>query len=233
MPSLERWKELEDQVEAWNDNKPWHFRPLWIREETSPFPEIWMTGPSHGMSLRTAPLAPPSPVTDGLACAVVGQQYYSLAKIVLGTFDPRLSRLGFGSHKIRKASEVRRILRVRCGSPAKRPQASIVEHLRTVIGLAISNEGVPAATFHASHILCACERPIIPFARILGDLLMSGRWILSRGGARSRGRGAVPAGPGEEDRVAVVANYCEPERAMGSVKRPSVSRRAPPLAASR
>ncbi|GME52276.1 Zn 2cys6 transcription factor protein [Neofusicoccum parvum] len=117
MPSLERWKELEDQVEAWNDNKPWHFRPLWIREETSPFPEIWMTGPSH----------------------VVGQQYYSLAKIVLGTFDPRLSRLGFGSHKIRKASE-----------------ASIVEHLRTVIGLAISNEGVPAATFHASHILCAC-----------------------------------------------------------------------------
>lgn len=48
MPSLERWKELEDQAETWNDSKPWHFRPLWIREEASPFPEIWMTGPSHG-----------------------------------------------------------------------------------------------------------------------------------------------------------------------------------------
>lgn len=117
LPSLERWKELEAQAEAWNNSKPWHFRPLWIREETSPFPEIWMMGPPH----------------------VVGQQYYSLAKILLGTFDPRLTRLGFGSHKIRKSSE-----------------ASIIEHLRNVIGLAISNEGVPAATFHASHILCAC-----------------------------------------------------------------------------
>ncbi|KAK0621080.1 hypothetical protein DIS24_g11473 [Lasiodiplodia hormozganensis] len=115
--SVERWKELEEQVEAWNDNKPWHFRPLWIREDAVPFPEIWMTGPAH----------------------VVGQQYYSLSKILLGTFDPRLSRLGFGSHKLRKAAE-----------------ATIIEHLRIVIGLAISNEGVPAATFHASHILCTC-----------------------------------------------------------------------------
>ncbi|OJD29996.1 zn 2cys6 transcription factor [Diplodia corticola] len=115
--SVERWEELDEQVESWNHSKPWHFRPLWIREETLPFPEIWMTGPAH----------------------VVGQQYYSLSKILLGTFDPRLSRLGFGSHKLRKNAD-----------------ATIVKHLRTVIGLAISNEGVPAATFHASHILCAC-----------------------------------------------------------------------------
>ncbi|KAL1632866.1 hypothetical protein SLS58_011313 [Diplodia intermedia] len=84
--SVERWEQLDAKVEAWNDGKPWHFRPLWIREETVPFPEIWMTGPAH----------------------VVGQQYYSLSKILLGTFDPRLSRLGFGSHKLRKAAEVGR-----------------------------------------------------------------------------------------------------------------------------
>lgn len=48
LPSLDRWKELEEQAEAWNDTKPWHFRPLWTREDASPFPEIWMMGPAHG-----------------------------------------------------------------------------------------------------------------------------------------------------------------------------------------
>lgn len=104
LPSLERWKELEAQAEAWNNSKPWHFRPLWIREETLPFPEIWMMGPPHGEQIQ--PIAPTYPAAYRFVHAVVGQQYYSLAKILLGTFDPRLTRLGFGSHKIRKSSEV-------------------------------------------------------------------------------------------------------------------------------
>ncbi|KAK8183121.1 hypothetical protein IWZ00DRAFT_368909 [Phyllosticta capitalensis] len=118
--SIERWKQLGDEVEAWNTNKPHHFRPLWVNEpkETgSPFPEIWMTLPAH----------------------VVGQQYYSLAKILLASYDPHLLRLGFGSHKLRKISE-----------------GIILSNLRIVVGLAITNPFASSAMNHASHILLTC-----------------------------------------------------------------------------
>ncbi|KAK8170212.1 hypothetical protein IWX90DRAFT_502455 [Phyllosticta citrichinensis] len=118
--SFEQWKQLCGDVEAWNANKPHHFRPLWVNEPKdigSPFPKIWMTLPVH----------------------VVGQQYYSLAKIPLASYDPHLLRLGFGSHKLRKASE-----------------GIILSNLCIVIGLAITNPFVSSAMNHASHILLTC-----------------------------------------------------------------------------
>lgn len=58
------------------------------------------------MNAEFSPFAPSYPAADKFVRIVVGQQYYSLSKILLGTFDPRLTRLGFSSHKVRKAAEV-------------------------------------------------------------------------------------------------------------------------------
>lgn len=115
-----RWTELEAQVEAWNTSKPWYFSALWSqapRERTKPWPELLTSEPAHA----------------------VGLQYYSLCKIVLAIYDPRLSRLGFGTLKLRKASE-----------------NTVVEHLRISIGLAVSNPDVTNAMFQGSHILATC-----------------------------------------------------------------------------
>jgi hypothetical protein len=112
--------ELETEVEAWNMSKPWYFSALWNQSEQErkgPWPEVQTSNPAHA----------------------VGLQYYDLCKIVLSIYDPRLSRLGFGSLKLRKASET-----------------TVLKHMRVAVGLAVSNPDVTNAMFQASHILAVC-----------------------------------------------------------------------------
>ena len=86
--SLERWKELEEDVETFMRNKPWNYAPLWVQQpsdeqEGSVWPEVLMFHPAH----------------------VVGLQYYHMSKMTLSIYDPRLSDLGFRSLALRKSSE--------------------------------------------------------------------------------------------------------------------------------
>lgn len=116
----ERWAELEAEIEAWNVSKPWYFSALWTQtsqERVGAWPEVQTSHPTHA----------------------VGLQYYSLCKIVLAIYDPRLSRLGFSSHRLRMASE-----------------NTVREHLRLAVGIAVSNPDVTNAMFQGSHILAVC-----------------------------------------------------------------------------
>ncbi|KAF2147022.1 uncharacterized protein K452DRAFT_314269 [Aplosporella prunicola CBS 121167] len=103
----------------------------WNRMKPWHFRPLWARRPEGD----TAPFPE---VWMTLPAHVVGQQHYNMASILLATCDPQLSRLGFNGHKSRKVTE-----------------AAIVQNLKAIVGLAIGNGGVAAATFHASHILCA------------------------------------------------------------------------------
>ncbi|EON61118.1 hypothetical protein W97_00329 [Coniosporium apollinis CBS 100218] len=120
-PSLQQWMELQADVARWNSSKPWDFAPLWIEELGSPGDQPW---PEVMMSQNAQ---------------VVGMQYYCLANIILSIYDPRLSKLGFEGHRLRKLSE-----------------AIVLKNLRMVISLAVCNDDVGSAMFHASHILSTC-----------------------------------------------------------------------------
>ena len=115
----ERWHELKTETETWHHTKPWYFSPLWIDRDVQPghWPEVLLSHPAQ----------------------VVGLQYYCLCKIVLAIYDPRLTKLGFGSHKLRKSSE-----------------DAVVEYLKMAVGLAVSNPDVTNAMFQSSHILAVC-----------------------------------------------------------------------------
>ena len=116
----ERFTELENEVEAWNMSKPWYFSILWTEsehEQQGSWPVAQTSAPAHA----------------------VGLQYYALCKIVLAIYDPRLTRLGFGTLKLRKASE-----------------ATVLKHMRLAVGIAISNPDVTNAMFQGSHILAVC-----------------------------------------------------------------------------
>ena len=117
---LNSWSDLEAEAEAWNLTKPWYFSALWSKEsadESQPWPKLQTSDPAHA----------------------VGLQYYCLCKIVLAIYDPRLTKLGFASHKLRKASE-----------------ATVVDNLRMAVGLAVNNPDVSNAMFQGSHILTVC-----------------------------------------------------------------------------
>ncbi|EXJ53542.1 uncharacterized protein A1O5_13213 [Cladophialophora psammophila CBS 110553] len=123
--SLEQWAELDAEVAAWEVSKPWHFTPLFVespgvsalKSNRSPWPELYVCNPAQ----------------------VVGLQHYYFAKIVLAIYDPRLSKLSFGSLRLRRDSE-----------------SMVRECLRMVVGLAVSNDHVQTAMFQGSHILSAC-----------------------------------------------------------------------------
>ncbi|OQV01499.1 hypothetical protein CLAIMM_06846 [Cladophialophora immunda] len=123
--SLEQWADLDSEVTSWEVSKPWHFAPLFIdspgvsalESNRSPWPELYVCNPAQ----------------------VVGLQHYYLAKVVLAIYDPRLSKLSFGSLRLRRDSE-----------------SMVRECLRMVVGLAVSNDHVQTAMFQASHILSAC-----------------------------------------------------------------------------
>ncbi len=114
------WSDLEAEAEAWNLTKPWYFSALWTEEsadESHTWPKLQTSDPTHA----------------------VGLQYYCLCKIVLAIYDPRLTKLGFASHKLRKVSE-----------------ATVVDNLRMAVGLAVNNPDVSNAMFQGSHILTVC-----------------------------------------------------------------------------
>ena len=117
-PEQSRWSELVTQVDEWHTSKPWYFSALWTSKKTpSEWPELLTSYPAHA----------------------VGLQYYCLCKIVLAIYDPKLSKLGFASHQLRKKSE-----------------SIVVENVRIACGLAVSNPDVTNAMFQGSHILTVC-----------------------------------------------------------------------------
>lgn len=121
--SFDTWAELEAKVEDWARTKPWYFSPLWTQampngqQDGSSWPEVLTSHPTHA----------------------VGLQYYALSKIVLTIYDPRITKLGFHSHLLRKAAD-----------------ATVLQNLRTTIGIAVSNPDVTNTMFQSSHILAAC-----------------------------------------------------------------------------
>ncbi|KAI6747635.1 hypothetical protein HG530_015743 [Fusarium avenaceum] len=66
---VQRWYELSEAVENWNEAKPSTFDPMWSggkSKESGPFPEIWFTADWHVMSFG----------------------FYHLAKMLLMTYRP-------------------------------------------------------------------------------------------------------------------------------------------------
>jgi hypothetical protein len=125
--SLVEWDELDAQITSWDSAKPWHFSPFFVDPLSQP-----VTSPEPKSSSW-----PEALVSN--AAQVVGLQHYYLAKIVLALYDPRLSRLGFESYRLRRSLE-----------------DSVRVNLRMVVGLATSNNHVLTGMFHASHALSAC-----------------------------------------------------------------------------
>lgn len=70
---------------------------------------------------------------------VVGLQYYYLARITLAIHDPSLMQIGFAAHSARK----------RC-------DATVIDGIRHVLGLSVSNAEKNGAMFEASHLLKVC-----------------------------------------------------------------------------
>lgn len=135
------WDELDNATKEWHDQRPEHFNPI-LEQDSSPSSNV------------------PFPTVQLLQAAhVVGMQYSHMAKILLAIYDPRIPKLGFGAVQARRKSEVgpSQKLLLSGGRKLTRLQAILLQHLRMVIGIAISNEHVQMATFEASHILYACK----------------------------------------------------------------------------
>jgi len=154
-PAPERWHELHADVESWFRTKPWDFAPLW--QNMSPTPRVVVSTPA---SVPGSASTPKDPLPSHLArptsrsghtlkpwpelimahrAQVTALQYYHLARVVLAIYDPELTRLGFGSLRARKQSE-----RV------------VLDGMRNIVGLAVSNEDCNNAIFEASHVLKTC-----------------------------------------------------------------------------
>lgn len=109
--SMETWEELNSEVSDWNLLKPWHFSPLFLEgsststapPDQSHWPELLVCNEAQGNDLIFRQVF----VLLISLRLVVGLQHYHLAQIVLAIYDPRLLRLGFGSFRTRRASEVR------------------------------------------------------------------------------------------------------------------------------
>jgi hypothetical protein len=90
---VQRWYELDNAVETWFRSKPDMFSPLFIpsqqkkpdnQSEKEVFPGMWLLHPAH----------------------VVGMQYYYLARLLLVPSDSRKARLGFGTIRTWRETEV-------------------------------------------------------------------------------------------------------------------------------
>ena len=155
VPAPERWHELRAEVLNWYSTKPWDFAPLWenMNPETrmvvsSPasvpgiattpkdLPQFHLTGST---SLSTYPFKPWPELVMAHRAQVTALQYYHLARLVLAIYDPELTRLGFGSLRARKSSE-----------------QGVLDGIRNIVGLAVSNEDFNNAIFESSHILKTC-----------------------------------------------------------------------------
>ncbi|KAK5085164.1 hypothetical protein LTR64_008638 [Lithohypha guttulata] len=155
IPTPDRWHELRAEVENWWNTKPWDFAPLW--KNMSPASRVTVTTPASVPGVATTPQDPPRRNANVSASSanypikpwpelivahraqVTALQYYHLARVVLAIYDPALTRLGFGSIRARKSSE-----------------REVLDGMRNIVGLAVSNEDVNNAIFEASHVLKAC-----------------------------------------------------------------------------
>jgi hypothetical protein len=99
------WQQLDLEIQSWNLRKPQHFNPIWMQHRNHSlecqFPEVLMFGTPEGKKRLD-----PKNDTRILTSTVVGLQHYCLAKILLAVYDPRLLKLGFETHRLRKESEV-------------------------------------------------------------------------------------------------------------------------------
>lgn len=107
----------------------------WYASKAWHFQPLWIEEPSH---VKTAATAFPTVrlVRNGY---VAGYQHYHMAKMLLAIFDPRLCSNGFETFRRRQ-----------------RADRIALAHLRTLIGIAISNPEVINSRFTATHAIQAC-----------------------------------------------------------------------------
>jgi hypothetical protein len=89
---------------------------------------------------------------------VVGLQYYHIAKIVLAISTPRANASGYGS--LREGREVEVCLASIYSTIVLEIdfiQKTVRNHLRIVLGLAISNKNCQNVFFTARHALSVCK----------------------------------------------------------------------------
>lgn len=98
--------EIDREVEHWNVTKPYTYNPIRFvprgKIRGQRFPEIWMLLPVHGMTLgifvRCSELL--------TSCAVLGLQYYHIAKIILTISSCPSPMLGYETLKQSRNIEV-------------------------------------------------------------------------------------------------------------------------------
>ena len=129
--SPKEWNSLSLEVEAWNEDKPTSFDPMWTTSaisesdirlhatslNASAFPEVIMCQDAH----------------------VVGIQYYCMSKLLLAIYNPHISRQGF--EVVRRRRDADQVA---------------VEQLRLIVGLALSNKAGMNASITAFYCLQAC-----------------------------------------------------------------------------
>lgn len=126
----EKWDILDAEVDEWNTRKPPSFEPLWT-EETVSTTERVKTG------IETESAFPEIIMSQG--AHVVGAQYYCISKLLLATHNPHVPRIGFGAVKQRRDAD-----------------REAVNHLRKIVGLAISNKACLNANVTATWVLHSC-----------------------------------------------------------------------------
>ena len=127
--SHQEWTQLDNEVEAWHTQKPSSFDSLWTQ------PITYGTAPLHDTS-RTS-VFPEIIMSQG--AHVVGAQYYYMSKLLLATHNPHVLRSGFGAVKQRRDAD-----------------RMAVDHLRNIVGLAISNKPCLNAHVTATYVLHSC-----------------------------------------------------------------------------
>jgi len=163
-PTTATWQSFRAQVDDWYDSKPWDFAPIWQDMDPDPLSNLPWTPTSvftkDNTTTSTNTTTPPpsknrtATATDNkqptkikpwpilLMChraQVTGLQYYHMSLLLLSIYDPSLTRLGFASHRARKASE-----------------KTVLEAIRNIVGLADSNPDYLNSMFEASHVLVTC-----------------------------------------------------------------------------
>ncbi|KKY35047.1 putative zn 2cys6 transcription factor [Diaporthe ampelina] len=116
-----------DQMDAEVD--AWHKSKPWH------FQALWLEEPSQSAAAATA-FPTVRLVRHGY---VAGYQHYHMAKMLLAIFDPRLCSNGFATFRQRQ-----------------RADRVALAHLRTLIGISISNPEVVNSRFIATHCIQAC-----------------------------------------------------------------------------
>lgn len=150
------WNDLKAEMDTWENTKPWDFAPLW--KDTTSIGESALLTPGSVPEITTSPHDTPRSQTSskmGLSSIysskvwpdllvahqsqITGLQYYHLARIALALYDPSLAQVGFTSIRARQMSE-----------------KIVVDGIKNIVGLSVSNDGAKNAMFEAAHILRAC-----------------------------------------------------------------------------